>query len=702
MFRFKLIPCVALALFANMRGVVGQETKDTLSQVLKEYRMESGAQYGFHSSFAGKELLTAKAIRSLPTFLGEADVLRALRLMPGVQSVSEGNSGVFVRGGTAGHNLFELDGMELLNPSHLMGLFSVFNPMTTGELIVYKGNAPAYLQGRLASTILVRSINPAQVGNQFEANVGTLSSSAAWSKISKSKNFQAVIGYRRSYLELLSMLAQPFIKAEQNYFKKNHYFFEDFNGKIRWNMTQKSRLDFSFYTGLDQFDYREGDLGYDARSTWGNHAATLQLEHTFNTSTSLQTSFSLTKTQSSLAGEMIENDIHFKSSLQKIQWKNKLEHRMENHVLHIGADLFHLKGIPLLMNMTLKDDTLSRSSKFDNAGLVFYAGDLFRSISGRMLWYVGLRTTATACLGPYSYGQLHYQQGQVAKVWWNVSPILSASYDVDEASSLKASFTINDQNIHLSSLSSIPLPYDIWMPSTPKLRPENSTQLAMGYHVSKSNWKGMVEVYGKYMRHQVIYNVVTDNTNSVGFEDQFFKGIGYAFGVDASFEKTWNQFSGKLRYSYARSFRSFPQIMKGDWFKDKNDRPHDFNMQVQYKCNDRWNFSALWTYASGNTMNLPTGRWWLSGMIMNDYSSFNAFRLPSYHRLDIAADLSLKSRRFMESVLNFSIQNVYNRANPYFAYMKVVMGDSRYDLSIKCKQISLFPIMPSLSWRFKI
>jgi len=675
---------------------------DTLRKTLQEIRVEDENQRRFRSTFAGSDLLNAGEIRSLPSFLGETDVLRALRLMPGIQSVSEGNSGVYVRGGSAGHNLFLLDEMEIMNPSHLMGLFSVFNPLTVGTLEVYKGNAPVHLQGRLASTVLVQSKVPDDENGGLEVNLGTLSSSLSYIHSALDGRLSIVLGYRRSYLEALGLVASAFLKEEDNYFRNNSYFFEDFNGKIGYLLNPKTRLTLSWYTGQDRFHFRDEVLQYNATTDWGNQSMMLGLDRVLDKDRSFHSSIGYVSTHSGLSGQMLDNSLNFLSYLEQYQWKNRWELRRGNHLIQAGAELFLQEALPLRMSMSYRSDTTGQEHRFSNTGLVVYLGDHYRSASGKTLWYGGLRASANASLGPYTYGQTTVSSGEIAKIWWTLSPVLSVSHFPRIGQSIKASFSMNEQNIHLSSLSSIPLPFDLWVPSTPRLRPEAADQLTLGYYSSNAVVDWSVEGYFKQMRNQQLFNVITDNTNSRGFEDEFFTGKGFAYGVDLTAEKTWGIYSAKMRYSYARSYRSFPEIMDGNWFKDKYDRPHDFNLQFISTPNETWDFSVLWTYASGCNLTLPSGRWWMSGMIMNDYDQFNAFRLPAYHRLDVSANWHLKSTLFKESVVNFSIVNLYYRANPYFAYFRVYMGDSRYNLNVKSYQISLFPILPSVSWRFKI
>lgn len=666
--------------------------KDTVSRTLKEVHVEDAYRRSFRSTFAGADMLRATDIQALPAFLGETDVLRALRLLPGIQSVSEGNSGVYVRGGSAGHNLFLLDDMELLNPSHLMGLFSVFNPLTVGDLEVFKGNAPVHLQGRLASTILVNSAEPGPADQGFELSVGTLSSTLALKRTALDGRFSIVLGYRRSYLETLGWVASAFLDDSKNYFKNNAYSLEDYNGKMTFWLNARTKLSLSGYTGKDAFNYSEPGLQYNATTSWGNQGVSLKLDHESDGGRLFSSTFNYSNTYSGLMGVLLANSLKFKSFIEQYHWKNHWELKKGRHILQYGSDAFLQHAKPITMSMSYYTDVVEMNFDYSNTGIVAYVGDYYRSRNEKTLWYAGLRTSANGSLGTSS---------SLGHVWFNVSPVLSVSHFPESGKSVKASFSMNEQNIHLAALSSIPLPFDVWVPSTPRLHPETANQLTLGYYASGSIVDWSVEGYVKQMRHQLLFNIMTDNKNNRNMEDQFLSGKGFAYGFDLAAQKSWDIYSAKLRYTFARSFRTFPTIMEGGWFKDKYDRPHDFNLQLTAKPNKRLDFSVLWTFASGCNISLPSGRWWMSGWIMNDYDDYNAFRLPSYHRLDVSVNYHLVPRYFKESVLNFSIVNLYNRANPYFAYFKVFMDENRYNLQIKSYQISLFPILPSIGWRLK-
>ncbi len=661
---------------------------DTLQKNLHEVRVTDEQRKPLDATFPGNERIYGKDFSKTPALLGEVDIMRTVRQLPGIQSVSEGNSGVYVRGGSAGQNLFLLDDMELLNPTHLMGVFSVFNPITTSHVSVYKGQAPVDLQGRLASTIAVVSKNPTPENEGFEVNVGTMTTSLSWIGSLDDGRLDITTGLRRSYLEAIGAIVSPFLNDEQNYFKNNNYRFYDFNGKATYHVNQQTDLTLSWYTGKDNFTFTNRDMGYLASTRWGNDALTLRLSTRKPTGTAFESALAYHSTHSGFNGDIISYDIYANSYFKELQWKNRWEFLWKEHRIQVGATLSGQHTMPLDMVLNYDSDSLVQYQQYKNAVGVLYAGDYFSALSGRLNGYAGLRFTANLPLNNPRH------------LLYNLSPVVSLSYRMTPEQSFKLSASINDQHVHLAALGSIPLPNDIWTPVTTELPPETSSQLTLGYMRMLGHGSLSVEIYGKRLYNQLIFNIITDNENVCDFEDRFFHGKGLAYGIDVSLDTRRGPFTGTLSYSYSRSLRSYPDILSGNWFNDKYDRPHDVNLTVSYTFNKTWDVAANWVYASGSNMNLPAGRWWLMGQIMNDYQTFNGFRLPAYHRLDVSANWHLKSRRLKSSVVNFSVINLYNRANPYFAYFKVYQDENRYNLNIQTYQVSLFPILPSVSWRF--
>src|SRR5690606_24922022 len=185
------------------------------------------------------------------------------------------------------------------------------------------------------------------------------------------------------------------------------------------------------------------------------------------------------------------------------------------------------------------------------------------------------------------------------------------------------------------------------------------------------------------------------------FEERFIVGRGRVAGAEFMARKTIGRFTWDLAYTLLRSERQYDEINNGHWFSDKFDRRHDLVLVGEYKINDRWSTSSSFIYATGNCLNLPAGRMWVMGTIMNDYDGYNSFRMPPYHRLDISATYRLQTKVFKASELDFSVINVYDRANPYFLFYKVTQGSDAYDVKISAQQVSLFPLLPSIGWRVK-
>jgi hypothetical protein len=224
------------------------------------------------------------------------------------------------------------------------------------------------------------------------------------------------------------------------------------------------------------------------------------------------------------------------------------------------------------------------------------------------------------------------------------------------------------------------------MMSSPGLNPQYGHQMSFEYSRKHPVVSFQAGAFVRLMQNQALFNMRLDDME-MPFEDQFLHGRGRAYGIELSVEKKRGSLQGGLHYTLSRSERAFPEIFEGSWFRDKFDRTHDLMATLHFDLNERWNVGGRWTYATGSAMTLPAGRMWIMGTIMNDYNGYNNFRLPPYHRLDLSAELSLESDFFETSRLHFSLINVYNRANPYFVFYKVLKGDSRYDIDIRASQV---------------
>jgi hypothetical protein len=651
----------------------------------------------------GQGRIEAKDIERLPSFFGEPDVVRTLQQMAGIQSVSEGIGGIYVRGGGPGQNRILLDGMELMNPVHLMGLFSVFNPITTSGADVFKGHNPAFLRGGLSSSILVTSYDPLREPGFVSGSIGNIATNLAVSQKSKDGKIGVVTGFRRSYLEIYKEVASFFLDEEENYFERSFYSFYDFNGKVVYQPVYKTKFTLSWYFGNDDFTIDHEGVGYDAQTNYGNRAFALEWRQRTGNNTVFSSQASYSGTWSDFDGEVIDNDLFFRSRYDKYSMEMMLTTEQSRHLARLGLEANWYNVMPQDINMVLLTETSTTKDEFTNADISVFVEDTW-DISSHVSLNAGFRGFYYLNLGPYHYENEEMPRragkNEVIDGDFYAAPSISVMYRPQEGRELRLAWSRNVQMLHLAALSTMPLPNDIWMMSSPRLLPQTGSIWSGEYQRQFPLFKFSSGVFARWLNNQLIFNVNTDG-EEMNFEDHFYHGKGRAFGAELSVKKNYGQLQGSVNYTLSRSERSFPDVFGGEWFRDKFDRTHDLSILASFSLNDKWTFSSNWIYATGNNMTLPAGRMWLMGSVMNDYDGFNNFRLPAYHRLDLSASLTLTSSVFKESSLDFSIINVYNRANPYFIFYRVYRGDSNYDIDINAAQVSLFPIMPSLSWKFK-
>jgi len=268
---------------------------------------------------------------------------------------------------------------------------------------------------------------------------------------------------------------------------------------------------------------------------------------------------------------------------------------------------------------------------------------------------------------------------------------------------VKLSYTENYQNIHMASLSSVSLPTDIWLPSSIYLKPQKGTQYAIGYfrNYFKNKLETSIEGYYKDFVNLIEFrNSLIQRNNNVTLDENCVIGTGKAYGVEFFVRKSTGNYTGWISYTLSKTTRRFDEIWDGLEFPSKYDRRHDLNVVMNFKASEKWIFSTTFIYATGNALTLPISRYIIQGTVVNDYGKPNSFRMPPYHRLDVSATWMLAKRKRINSSLTFAIYNVYNRMNPYFIYFEVFGNIQKYELSVQAKQVSLFSIMPTVTWNF--
>ncbi len=655
--------------------------------------------------------ISANKIKKLPVMFGETDILKALQLMPGVQSAGEGSSGFYVRGGGPDQNLILLDDAVVYNTGHLFGFFSVFNTDALKNVTLIKGGMPANYGGRLSSVVDVSMKEGNMKDYHAEGGIGLISSRLTLEGPIKKNKGSFMLSGRRTYIDVL---IKPFANEA---LKNSGYFFYDANLKANYNITEKDRVYLSGYFGRDKFKFGSSTGAFSADIPWGNSTATLRWNHLFNDRLFLNTTAVYNDYKFAFGAK--QGDVEFKlsSGVRDYNLKTDLDYYTPfNHKFKTGIAYTYHKFIPNQVSGSSGDVELKPDNaliKYAHEGGVYIMDDF--DLNSRIKINAGVRYSWFAQAGPYTEYQYdfngkksdstQYTSSDLVQTYGGLEPRLNIRYQINEYSSIKASAAKAYQYIHLITNNGSTLPTDLWVPSTLFVQPQSAWQYSLGYfrNLFDNSVETSVEVYYKDMENQVEYregyvpNTIRDP------ELDFVFGNGEAYGAEFFINKTKGKFTGWIGYTLSWTYRTFKDLNNGNRYPAKYDRRHDLSIVASYELNKKWTFSTVFVYGSGNAITLPTNYYIVDLNIVPDYSELNAYRLFAYHRLDLSAIYTPKPKKpnkKWRSSWAFSIYNVYSRQNPYFLYVDT-KGDLGQGVKASVKQVSIFPILPSITYNFK-
>lgn len=662
------------------------------------------------SAQMGKVDLSINTIKALPSLFGEVDILKSLQLLPGVRNAGEGNSGFYVRGGGPDQNLIMLDEAVVYNTGHLFGFFSVFNSDAIKSLSLIKGGMPAQYGGRLASVIDIAMKDGNINKTEVDAGIGLIASRfAIQGPIIKNKA-SYLISARRTYIDLL---IKPFIPKDNSYYGSG-YFFYDLNAKVNYKFSEKDRLYLSGYFGRDKFDFNNAKRSFKTDIPWGNSTATLRWNHVFNKKLFANTSLIYNDYKFDFKGAQNDFSLKLSSGIKDLNAKTDFDfYATPEHKLKFGAQYTFHTFLPSVVSG--KQDTVvfqpvNVQKKYANE-FAFYAQDDWDIIKNVRLNY-GLRYSKFQQVGKYIayttdiYGNkldsIVYGSGTVVKSYGGFEPRVTLRYAINDYSSIKAAVTRNIQYIHLVSNAGTTLPTDLWVPSTYRVKPQIGWQYALGYFRNFNNnmFETSLELYYKTMQNQIEYREgYTPNTLKDPEEDFVF-GKGWSYGTELFINKVRGRFTGWIGYTLSWTWRKFPDINEGKKYPSKYDRRHDLSVVSIYELSKKWKFSTVFVLGTGNAITLPERFYFIDGVLTQELSRINAYRMTPYHRLDLSATYTPQQKRKRKYSSNwvFSIYNVYSRQNPYFYYFDQEGSAVEGTLTVKAKQVSLFPVIPSVTW----
>ena len=655
------------------------------------------------STQMGVEHLSIREAKLLPALFGEVDILKTLQLKPGVQSGGEGSSGLFVRGGSADQNLVLVDNVLVYNPNHLFGLFSVFNSDAVQSVDLYKAGFPAQFGGRLSSVVDVKLREGDREKFVITGGIGLISSRLSFEgPIQKGKGSFIVSG-RRTYFDVFTRALNRANAGKEDYTPIPDYYFYDFNAKANYTLGEKDQLYFTGYLGRDVFGFTSPN-GFQANFTWGNTLGALRWQHVFSPKLTLNTSASVTSYKYNLGNSIDQFSFDLGSTILDYNLRTDLDYvPNDRHTLKFGALLTHHNfGVGRLQRSS-QDNSVNFGADVNYTGqeLGVYAADNIK-VTDKLQAELGLRATGFQS-SPDHFGGLE--------------PRASARYSLSDKISLKGSYALMYQYVHLVSNSGASLPTDIWYPSRLSVKPERSQQVSTGASFLLGGGKFLLtdEVYYKWANNQIDFKDGAQIFANNDLDSQFLFGRGWAYGNELYLEKKTGKTTGWIGYTLAWTKRNFPPqlgttgINNGRDFYPNYDRRHNLTVVVMHELSTRISLTASFVYTSGAPTTLPLGRFALQDIYQGGiqaipvYPDRNSYRMIPYHRLDLGLVYKLRPSRIGgERDFTFSIYNAYNRRNAYFIYFEQTRDKITDKVTgYRAQQVSLFPIIPSVTYNFK-
>lgn len=678
--------------------------------VIKDTRKDENVK----SVDMGLHQLSMDDVKKLPVIMGEVDVLKSLQLLPGVSSAGEGQSGFYVRGGGPDQNLILLDDAVVYNTGHLFGFFSVFNGDAIMNVTLIKGAAPANYGGRLSSVVDVVMKEGNNKKFQVDGGIGLIASRLSiQGPIIKDKASFMVSG-RRTYIDAL---IKPFVSSTSA-FKKSGYYFYDLNAKMNYIISSKDRLYLSGYFGNDVFTFSNKERTFSVKVPWGNKTATLRWNHEFSNKLFLNTTLMYNDYNFSFSGGQPTFKVKMFSGIK--DWSSKFDfdyYSKFNHNFKFGGQYTFHTFTPSTVTgesegQDFKPDQTYRKYAHE---MGVYALDEF-NLSPKIKVNAGVRYSQFIQIGPYKryeYDQndkktdsTEYRAGEIVKTYGGLEPRFNIRYSIDDNTSIKLSAAKTYQYLHLVSNNGSTLPTDIWSPSTYLVKPQRAWQYSLGAFKNffDNKLETSVEVYYKDMKNLIEFREGYTPTSLKDVDYDFVFGKGYAYGAEFFINKTKGKWTGWLAYTLSWTYRNFEKLNQGETYPAKYDQRHNISFTTSYELNKKLTLSTVFVYGSGSHVTLPTSLYTIDNQVYQEYSKMNNYSLPAYHRLDLAAIYTPKggTTKKIKGSWTFSIYNVYSRQNPYLVYLDVKGGlGSSSGVEMKVKQVSIFPILPSITYNFK-
>lgn len=650
------------------------------------------------------ERINAEVVERVPSLFGEVDLLKVVQMLPGVQAASEGSSGFSVRGGSPDQNMIQFDKAALYNASHMLGFFSVFNNDAVGGLSLYKGDIPANYGGRLSSLL---DVEPQDGSPEFQVDggIGIIASRLAVQGRIGTDNLTYLVSGRRTYADL-------FLPLSSNEIVKNAKInFYDLNGRLHWRMNENNTLNVTLYNGRDRF--AAGEMGMN----FGNAAGSLSWRHSFSDHLFLKVYGTFTDYSYNFKGTTNRISLSWDSSIQDAGFRADLSfvpNRLHKFDFGYTSNYQWFKPGTAVGSAELasgpsihQDISMSPRQGFVN---VLYFSNEHKILKEIVQLRYGLRLTRFDAVGPttlYEVDQDYHlineqgvsvPSGQFYHHQYGWEPRVGLSVLVNPMVSIKASYARTLQYVHLLSFSAAGSPLEIWVPTTPTIKPQSSQQFSLGVfaNVFEKKFECSIEGFYKYLDNVLDFKEHPNLLLYDKIETELRFGTGRSYGLEFLVRKNEGKLSGWISYTYSRSFRTIDGVNNGQPYNAPSDRPHNVNLVGFYDFNKRWSVSLNWVYATGQPLTLAEGRYWFYNELVPVYTARNSYRMPDYHRMDASVTVKLgKLNKRWKNELNVSVYNLYARKNPWAINYRLRPTGEQY-----LEMTYLFSVVPSITWNF--
>lgn len=666
-------------------------------QEIPEIEISSKNPLSNIKSGVGGVFIDVQTLKKLPSILGDADPFKALQYMGGISQAGDATANMHVRGGENDQNLILLNGMPMENPTHILGLFSVFNPDLIDQILYLKAGIPAEYGGRLSSVIDVKNfVNPPQK-TELSGNLGIIASRLSL-KSTIGDRFAYYAAARASYIQyaimplLLKMGIDP--KLSQNNFE-----YYDINAGLNYRFKNGAKLAAHYYKGQDKVKVQDiSEYSFEGNNShWGNQVLGMQWSQVFSNQFSM--THSLNFSQFNLASDMnwLATNYLIDTDKKTYNLQSDFVYLKDKHQLKAGWIMGFNEQIPITIQADA-DDELRSQLPYDQSILSsIYLRDVWEN--GRLLLNIGLRANLYHKFPEKSPVSVASQQ----KTYGGIEPRMAMRIMLDELSAFKLSAGKHYQYTNRVQLINFGLPVEIFTASSERIKPASLWHFSGGYFRSfyDNNWETSAEIYYKtFTNLQEFGGTLNDLITAATIENLLHTGKGYTYGAEVMLRKNYGDFAGWINYTLGWNYRQFDDINNGKKYLASNDRRHDFSAVAMYHINDKWDVSATFVYATGSRLNLPRSWYVIDNKIIFEFSGYNGFKMPDYHRLDLSLTYKLPIGKQIASDINLSIFNVYNRANPFAVYFSTKDREDTYDYQIAMTY--LMPVLPSISWTFHL